>query len=385
MCATGPVEAGAVVDVLARLVDKSLVVAHLDHRVGPRYELLETLRQYGRERLEEAGAADQVHLGHARHFLALAQAGAAGLHGRDQRRWLALLDTEHDNLRAALDWAVSHKQVALALALARALGWFWYLHGPRQEAMDRLQSVLALPVDSPTARAGVLGWAGFLAFCDFDLAPASAWCEENLRLCLQVGDEAAVGLAQGLCALVEMHLGALERAARLLDEAAATFARLGDQWGLAATRFVAGLLAVGHDVEQGEGLAEDALDRFRALGDGWGELHCLSCLGQAAEVRGDYARAAGLLSEAVTVARDLGLADEVANLQAQLATCPCSGASATATSGWAPRQPPAPGASAWPGWRTSGTAWAWLPVDVATSNGPGRCTSRPWPSTAGWA
>src|SRR3954453_3491392 len=134
-----------ILDLLSALVDKSLVMVD-EGEGGARYRMLETIQQYARERLLERGEAKRVRDRHAEFFLALAQAGAPHLRTGDQRLWLARLDREHSNLRAALEWF--HGEgidgcSADALRLTAALTRYWYLRAYLTEGRARMEAVLS--------------------------------------------------------------------------------------------------------------------------------------------------------------------------------------------------------------------------------------------------
>src|SRR5262249_22304197 len=124
VCAGEGLEAAAVLDVLASLVDKSLVAAEEQGR-EERYRLLETIRQYAPEKLFASGEAERLRDRHLEFFLAMAEAAEPKLKGRAQHEWLERLEMEHDNLRAALDWGLSSGQAEAGLRMAGALSWFW--------------------------------------------------------------------------------------------------------------------------------------------------------------------------------------------------------------------------------------------------------------------
>jgi predicted ATPase len=126
VCSDAEIASSDVLELLGNLVDRSLVVA--DHRHGARFRMLETLRHYGRERLNDAGEADRVAHAHARHFTEVAERGEPKLRGPDQGRWLRWLADERDNLRAALARCldIAEADPDLGLRLVAALGWFWY-------------------------------------------------------------------------------------------------------------------------------------------------------------------------------------------------------------------------------------------------------------------
>jgi predicted ATPase len=141
VCAGEGIEEYEVLDLLSSLVDKSLVV--VDEQEGEvRYRLLETVRQYGREKLDKPGENLQARRAHALYFLRLAEEAEPELRGGHQGRWLEHLK-EHDNFRAALSWSLEHGEPALGLRLAASLGEFWYLSGHLGEGQRWLEAALA--------------------------------------------------------------------------------------------------------------------------------------------------------------------------------------------------------------------------------------------------
>ncbi len=135
VCGPLPVaDPGGLIDVIASLVDKSLVTATGEAEV--RYRLLETVRAYAAERLAEAGEETQVRAAHARYFLGLAEQGEPQLRGADQLLWLARLSAEHDNFAAALRYAIGVRDAATGLRFVAALAWFWFMRDYEAEAAE---------------------------------------------------------------------------------------------------------------------------------------------------------------------------------------------------------------------------------------------------------
>jgi predicted ATPase/DNA-binding XRE family transcriptional regulator len=165
-------EIPAVLDLLERLIDASLVQAIDPSSPGEsrRYRLLETVRQYAAGRLAERGEAQVVQRAHANHYLALAEDATSHLRGPEQRAWLARLDAEQDNLRAALTWTRDQDEIEPALRLAGALWSYWWTRGALAEGRGWLEPLLArAAMVSPAVRARALGGAGNLAWAQGDL------------------------------------------------------------------------------------------------------------------------------------------------------------------------------------------------------------------------
>ncbi|MGP3957447.1 BTAD domain-containing putative transcriptional regulator [Nonomuraea sp. 3N208] len=284
VCAEPGVE---VLDTLARLVDRSLVV-----RAGPRYRLLESVAAYCRERLAEAGEDDLIRARHARYYTELAE--RAHLRGPRQREWFARLDAERANLRLALAGPDG-------LRLVNALAWYWILRGSLSEARRSLATALAAgPAgetdDALAARASV--WlAGIESLLGEPVSPVR---REGL-------DRAGAALADWLLSHVRWAYG--DRAAHeaAAERALAAYEEMGDRWGVAAALCLRAKLAVGRaDLVAMERDGERGLALFSELGDEWGQIEAMDVLDRAAEIRGDYRKAARLREEALRLAEELG-------------------------------------------------------------------------------
>jgi predicted ATPase/DNA-binding SARP family transcriptional activator len=178
--AAGPgVAADEVAGLLARLVDRSLVVVE-DTSASVRYRLLETIAEYATERLAAVAETDAARQRHAHHHVELAEQANAHVRGHDQRRWLDRLDTEAANIRLAHDWAVERGDAALALRLAGAMSWYWFLRGRHREGYRSLGAALAVEGEaSPGYRALATVWRsvlGLVLFLEDDRPPCGARC-----------------------------------------------------------------------------------------------------------------------------------------------------------------------------------------------------------------
>jgi predicted ATPase/class 3 adenylate cyclase len=243
--------AGAVLDVfdrLASLADKSLLTrGEVDGE--PRLGMLETIREYALDQLGRTGDLAEARARHAAHFVALAEAMAPGLMGRDQRRLVGRMLTEADNLRAALGWALEQPAADTTARLLRALLWLWISQGQFNEAREwaRRAVLQARRLGDPRALADVLDVAGWLGFLSGDLADAAPLCAEAVALFAARGDEAAaarVKIALGASSMVTAPIPECER---LIDEALAVCRRHGDRFSAAIALNVLGELARASD------------------------------------------------------------------------------------------------------------------------------------------
>ncbi|MBB5786838.1 BTAD domain-containing putative transcriptional regulator [Jiangella mangrovi] len=304
-----------VLDVLARLVDRSLVV--VDERDGgPRYRLLESVAAYGVNRLHEAGEHARIRARHARYYTDLARAADAELRGAGQREWLRRLDAESANLRAALDSAERLGDAEVALCLTSAQTWYWMLRGRLSEGRRALETALAIPGDVPAAvRAEALTWRTGITTLQGDTHDWIARCEAALDAFPEGdGGGAPAGRARAewfLC-YATFDLGDAAVTDRLLDRASRGFAAAGDRWGEAAALYLRARTAHVHgDPQALEQYATEAVRSFRELGDGWGILQATDWLIGLADLTGDYDEGLRLCRESLPLAEELGLWPDV--------------------------------------------------------------------------
>ena len=256
-------------DLLTRLVEKSLVVAE-EPGGEARYRLLETVRQYAGDKLLAAGEAAAVRDRHRDCFLALAERASRCCWTRDQPAWLDRLEAEHDNLRAALEW--SHDQPdggAAELRLAGALGQFWHWRGHNVEGLARLTAALARddPAAPPAARALALNWAGRLESLIGSQASARPQLEESRALALAAGDWRLAAQATRHLAL-RRPIGRPGRATRVAGRGAAA----GAAGGRAARADLGARLPGARAVVEGdEAAARPLLDEGLAISRASGE------------------------------------------------------------------------------------------------------------------
>ena len=181
VCSGDRIDASDILDLLAQLVGKSLVAAETEDGEA-RYRLLETVQQYGRDRLQESGEAEVVRRRHRDWYLGLTERAEPELVGAEQAAWLDRLEMEHDNLRAALMWSMESGEMEAALRLVGAAWRFWSVRGHFKEGNRWLEAVLKRSKNASKAfRAKALNAAGYLATSRGDYATARSFLEESLR------------------------------------------------------------------------------------------------------------------------------------------------------------------------------------------------------------
>ena len=305
-----------VLDLLANLIDKSLVVReHRDDRGGRgRYRLLEVIRQFAKDRLLESGVGETVRRRHLAYFLGLAEEAAPELRGPHQVEWLNRLERDFDNLRAAGEWAQAepgHEEEGMRLVAA--LMWFWRLRGHPGEARRWSDAVLVNPGRSGSeghfpARAGALACAAFMAWYQGDLESAQSSFEESVAIYRELGAGGRWSLAlvlQGLGMVADVRHDK-PAAHRFYAESLALRRELGDPWGLAQSIDDLGArqLADG-DLDAAHSSYVEALEIARQTGDRRLIATELSGMAFLAAAQGDVSRAVTLYAEALPLDAEL--------------------------------------------------------------------------------
>jgi non-specific serine/threonine protein kinase len=302
-------EVQLVLDLLAQLVNKSLVITEVTGaQQEMRYHLLETVRQYAGDKLEAAGEGPTVRGRHRDWCLALAAQAEPELDGPQQGMWLERLDLEHDNLRAALAWLATSGEMDAWLCLAGALAPFWERSAHLSEGRRWLeQGVAASGGASVSVRAKVLGGAGLLAHAQGDLGLAAVRCEESLLLYRSLGDERSTAAMLTQLSEVMWRQGDFARSTALTEEALALHRRLGDLQGIARSMNDLGMVATRRgEHERARALLEESLALRRRLVRTRELAASLVNLGVLARDEGDYPRASAWYEEGLAVLRDLG-------------------------------------------------------------------------------
>jgi predicted ATPase/class 3 adenylate cyclase len=304
---------GASLDTLQSLVEKSLL-----RFSDERYWMLETIREYSLERLEESSEAEEMQRRHEEYFLKLAQEAEPhvedeALRGGSGGEWLDRLERELDNLRTALDQLGASGETERALELTGALSYFWASRGHVVEGLSRLERALRSDERPTAARAKALIWAAELAGLSGDPVTMELLGEEALALCRKLGDPRGIALSLHRVGYAVGELGDWVRAQQLLAESLRIFGGLGeDHYALWLTRALAWTYAEWGDLDRARALYEDGLDRARALGSRSAEAALLGSLAWLAVTEGRLQHALPLLQQSLGIKREIGDRSEIA-------------------------------------------------------------------------
>jgi predicted ATPase len=334
---------------ISSLVDKSMVHELRDKNGVVRFGMLETIREYGLERLAASGETELTKRAHTAFCLVLAEEGNPQLTPQERSEWLALCEAEHDNLHAAFEWLLATDNANWAFRLGTALFGFWERREYLAEGRERLQAILKLrsAQGRTKERARVILYAGTLAtnqgdyetairmyqealqihteFGDKrgiiaqlnnmgvntgfqgDYASSRLWFERSLEACRQLGDKTEIAAVLSNLANIVNVQGDSSLARSLLEQALSIFRQLGDFSGVGWSFSHLGDIARGQGaLIEAHGLYRDAAEIFRSIGDKWGIARSFSDLGHLACDQGDSANAYSGFEQALTVFQDLG-------------------------------------------------------------------------------
>jgi predicted ATPase/transcriptional regulator with XRE-family HTH domain len=302
-----PSAVDSVLDGLAVLLDNNLVRTVAGPGSQPRFEMLETIGEYARERLACSGDEAAFRSRHAHVFLVLAEHLEVRLRGSERMAWRDRLVADSDNLRAAVNWAIERGETELALRLTAALFWPWHQLGQFREGRQWSEAALALPggMGRSVARARTLLAAGSFAWLQGDPTAARRRLTEGAELAAALGDRQGLGLAAQFLGLLALSRGEHAPAHARLVESVAFFRSIADDWNLANALFILGDAVASDDPEAARAHYEESLARFRGLGDPWGIAWPLTGLGGIALRRGEYATARTLFAEGLDLRREL--------------------------------------------------------------------------------
>ncbi|ASO17689.1 putative ATPase/DNA-binding SARP family transcriptional activator [Actinoalloteichus hoggarensis] len=310
VCSGPGVDAGEVPTLLARLVDRSLVVT-VDDETGRRFRLLESVADYSAARLDEADETVPTQRRHDRSLLALAEQADPLLRGPDQLYNLRRFDAEAANLRSAISGATGY-DVRLALRLVDATAWYWVLRGRLREGVETINAVLAAWPRLPAAhRARAESWRLGLEIMLGQSADSALRCREIVDLFDGEDDPGGLARAEWFLGHALYSAGSQSESEELTARSLTRFTRIGDRWGVAAALASHASHAIGRsDLAGMRRDGERSAELFRTLGDRWGMFQATNALRSHAEIIGDYSTAQRHDREGLAVAEELGLTIE---------------------------------------------------------------------------
>ncbi len=314
VCVGDAVEQEQVLELLTSLAEKSLLLTEGDG--APRYRMLGTIKEYAADRLADAGESDLARQAHLAYFTALTETAEPHLRRAEQLEWLAILETEHDNISAAMRRAIAAGEAQAAMRLAAATGWYWWLGGRRGEGIELMIAATGIPGEV-TDDVRAMAYALVVLFVTSGRGgehQGADWIHKAYRFGQQ---------SQHHDPLLDLVIP-LERMLQAPDAAVPAFESLLDSvdpWVRALARWQVGKMRTmlgqgGRDVEAH---LEMALEEFRTLGERFGISLVLSELAGQLAMRGELAGACEYYEEAIAVLTEVGAIEDVIRLRTQQA------------------------------------------------------------------
>ena len=286
-----------VMDVLGMLVDNSLVIRAETGDGGVRFQMLETIREFGAGQLERSGEERDIRRAHAWHVCAFVEAAEEELLSAESP-WLGRLEEEHDNVRAALSWSIETGDAEAGLRISAAMWRFWQVRNRIAEGSRWLDGVLALPAAAARTamRAKALGARGSLAYFTTDREGVRGFYEESLDIARELGDQRAEAEGTYNLAFADMMAAEPGPAKELLERAIGMYGELGDPVRQAHAKTALGIISMRQgDEEASRSLTEEGLATFVEAGDQWGITWASGQLASLALRSGDYERCRSLM------------------------------------------------------------------------------------------
>ena len=313
ICPGNGLEHSEILDELSRLVGKSLVVAEVFRGRQARYHTLEMIRHYALNLWRESGEGHALRDRHCDWFLVLAEAARAQWRGPRQKEVFDRLETEHDNLRAALEWSKRDLgPTPRTLRFGSALWRFWEIHGHLREGLQYLAEVLALP-NSQTrnaARAKALYGAGYLSMMqgtEKSFASSETFMSESLAIAQELEDPQLIAFGVYGLGILRRYCGDHEGAVKQLEESLRLFRQLGDRVGtyISLYNLAEAATALG-EYEQAQRLHEESLGLKRAQEDEWSVANSLMSLAVLARLQDNHPQAIERLLEGLALFQKIG-------------------------------------------------------------------------------
>ena len=308
VCSSNDIESDQILNLMTELVSKSLVVANQDTGHDTRYHLLEIVRQYTYEKIKEAKEESAIRNRHLDFFVTFAEDVEPRLKGAQLSVWLNRLETDRDNLRAALDWALSTGDLEKQARLASALARFWVIRGPMMEGRRWLESVFSHSEDLPPSIRGRTYLAtGLLAFNQGEYMAALPLLEHSLSLARELNDGQLIAESLRMLGITIHNLGDSVKSRELLTEGLTIFRKLGEQWGVGWSLLYLALVAKNEgDLPSAYTLLDESLKVFRQLDEKRSIAWSLIQLATIAYKQQDYMKTEVFSRESLALFDELG-------------------------------------------------------------------------------
>lgn len=319
VCSRDNLKRNDILDLLGRLVDKSLVIVEMSSNGGTRYRLLETIREYAFEKLGYSGNVETIRNQHLEFFTGLTERVAPTALGPVSIRYYEIIDTELDNIRSAMEWAIENHQAKIAFRLASALFPFWYNRSLQGEWFDRFRKVLSLPegLERTPERANALNSIGFFYWAGMTRVNPLPELEEALSIGRELGNDYIIAKSLMNIGRNEAVAGNYSKARFLLEESLGVWRALEREHKLEqehkielvlTMNFLGDVALQQNDLNQAQLLLEESVGVFREIGDQNFMAYPVRRLGQVAIHQGQFDKAVHFCAESLSL--NQGVKDE---------------------------------------------------------------------------
>ena len=314
VCAGDAVEQEQVLELLTALTEKSLLLTEGDG--APRYRMLDTIKEYARDRLAETGESDLARHAHLAYFTGLAETADPHLRRAEQLEWLTTLEAEHDNIAVALRGALAAGEAQGAMRLAAAVGWYWWLGGHKAEGLELITAAISAPGEVSDEIRAMVYALGVMFMTDgpADQYQAAEWIHQAYRFAQRSPRRSPLlGLVAPLERMLQEPHAFLPAFEPLLTE--------DDPWVRALGRLHLGKMRImlGQDGRDADAYLEMALAEFRAIGERWGISFALTELADRIATRGEFAAACGHYDQAIAVVTEVGAVEDLVRMRSRQA------------------------------------------------------------------
>ncbi|MGE5123227.1 MAG: ATP-binding protein, partial [Acidobacteriaceae bacterium] len=300
------------------LLNNSLIQAEQLDMPGPRFHMLETIREYAEEKLAERGELETMQRRHAQYFIDKTNATGPVFNTREAEQGLAWVDLEHDNLRAALSCCFREPSLlGLAPWLLTAMNWPWYRRGFLSEGRQWANRLLNSPItgEQPLARCYALWSSGAMAMWQGDLNEALALLEQAVMLAKSIESPMSIGVTALFLGTTLVNRGEDETALQYLQEAKQIFEQLAMPWYLAITQVHMANATLGMgDIQKARSYLDQTLPISQQIGENWLISFIMNNYGEMARIEGDYRKAQQYYAESEGLLRAMGDKGDLARL-----------------------------------------------------------------------
>jgi len=329
VCAGDAVVRADVLELLTALTEKSLLLIDGDN--APRYRMLETIKEYARDRLAEAGESDPARNAHLAYFTALAETADPQLRRAEQLEWLATLEVEHDNIAVAMRGALATGEAHGATRLAAAAGWYWWLGGHKAEGIELITAATNMPGEvsdelrTTVYAIGLMFIGGRRRYSrQYSRSKPTSGPNDEHQMADWIHKAYRLGPPSGARHPLVGFIAPLERMLRVPDDFLPAFEPLltdDDPWvrALGRLHLYRMRIMLGRDGRDVDAHLEMALAGFRALGERWGTSYALTELANRIAMRGDFASACEHFDQAIAVVTEVGTIDDVVPMRSRQA------------------------------------------------------------------